>query len=353
MTEPPLISICILAGHGAARLDACLASLSRQAQAPPFEVLIGGNPTPAARAMIGRHFPGAPVCETGRRHPGGARNPLVERARGELVLFLDDDVVAPPGLLRSLAEVAARHPQVSVFGGPNSTPPDSSRFEAVQGAVLSSLVGSGPVARRYGARHGGPADERWFTLCNLAVRRRAMVPFADELVCAEENELLDRLRRRGGAMLYDPALSVFHARRSTRLSFAAQMLKYGRGRGQVLARRPGSIRLAYLAPAALIAYLLVALPLLLALGAPWAVALAPPALYVLLAGATAGRIAWTLRAPSVGPLALSLILTVHLCYGAGVIWGVLARRQRARRGPPAPVRWSEVALAEISVEVGE
>jgi GT2 family glycosyltransferase len=343
VTEAPLISVCILAGHGTGRLDACLASLSRQAQAPPFEVLIGGNPTTAARAVIGRHFPDTPVCETGSRHPGGARNPLVERARGELVLFLDDDVVAPPGLLRSLADVAARHPQVSVFGGPNSTPPHSSRFEAVQGAVLSSLVGSGPVARRYGARHGGPADERWFTLCNLAVRRRAMVPFADELVCAEENELLDRLRRRGGTMLYDPALSVFHARRPTPAAFARQMLKYGRGRGQLIARRPASLRVPYLAPSVLIVYLLGLLPALLALlSSPWP-ALAPLALYVLLAGGTALRITWTLRRPSAAALGLALIGVVHVCYGAGVLWGLL---DGGRRPPPAaaPARWSEMGV---------
>lgn len=346
MSATPSISICILAGHGAERLDACLASLRAQLAPPPFEVLIGGSPSPEVRATIERRFPGAPVCDTGARRLGAARNPLLERARGELLLFLDDDVVAPPGLLRALAEIADRHPEVSVFGGPNSTPPGSSRFETVQGAVLSSLVGAGPVARRYGARHSGPADERWFTLCNLAVRRQAMVPFVDWLVSAEENELLDQLRRRGGAMRYDPALGAFHARRPTAPGFARQILKYGRGRGQLIARRPATLRAAYLAPAALIAYLVLALPLLVAfMPSPWP-ALLPLAAYVLLAGITALRIGATLRRPAAAPLALALIFVVHLFYGAGVWWGVLAgRRQQSPASGPA--RWSEVGV-EVS-----
>ena len=197
LPERPLISVCILAGHGAAALDACLASLRAQVGAPPFELLIGGNPSPEVLSTVRRRFPAAQVCDTRGRLPGAARNPLIERARGELMLFLDDDVTALPDLLRLLAETAATRPEASVFGGPNDTPAESSRFEAVQGAVLGSLMGAGPVSRRYGARHPGLADERWFTLCNLAIRRRAMMPFADELVCAEENALLSQLRRRG------------------------------------------------------------------------------------------------------------------------------------------------------------
>src|SRR5581483_4999678 len=172
-----------------------------------------------ALAVVRTQFPEAQLCRTGRRRPGAARNPLIARARGELLLFLDDDVTVPPTMLASLASLAESHPEVTVFGGPNVTPPGSSRFQFVQGAVLSSMMGAGPVSRRYGARHAGPADERWFTLCNLAIRRTTMLPFLDRLVCAEENALLAELRSRGEQMRYDPELRVGHARRSTPRSF--------------------------------------------------------------------------------------------------------------------------------------
>jgi hypothetical protein len=291
-------------------------------------------------SVVARHFPAGQVCDTGARLPGAARNPLIERARGELLLFLDDDVTAPPELLRRLADTAARHPEASVFGGPNDTPPHSSRFQVVQGAVLSSLFGTGPVSRRYGARYPGFADERWFTLCNLAVRRRVMLPFLNELVCAEENELLSKLRSEGETMLYEPRLWVFHARRGSLRSFARQMLKYGRGRGELLARRPSTVRAAYLAPAALLLYLL-AHPALVVSSGPTALVLGPLALYCVLTIATATRAAWTLRRLGAAPLAAVLIPTIHVCYGAGVLRGLLFRgRVRGRAREEEAARWS-------------
>ncbi len=340
MTAPE-ISICILAGHGVEHLEACLASLRNQQSPPSFELLLGGKLTPEARSVAQRYFPAAPVCDTGRRLPGSARNPLIERARGELLLFLDDDVIAPSTLLRALADIAALNPEVSVFGGPNDTPPESSRFQITQGAVLGSLLGSGPVSRRYGARQAGFADERWFTLCNLAVRRQAMLPFLDELVCAEENELLAKLRRRDQLMLYDPSLRVYHARRPTPSAFVRQMFKYGRGRGQLVARRPGTVRAAYLAPAAFVLYLLL-LPALVALSGASAFATILLAAYCGLILASSVWIAWTLRRPAAAPVAVLLVITLHLCYGAGVLRGLL-RAGRPRGWLPAdataPVQW--------------
>lgn len=324
-TAGPLISVCMLAGHGVGALDECLRSLGAQVAPPSFELLIGGDPSPEALSVVRRHFPSAQVCGTVGQLPGAARNPLIERARGELLLFLDDDLTVPSDLLRRLAETAAHHPKVCVFGGPNETPADSSRFQQVQGAVLASVVGSGPVCRRYGARHAGPADERWFTLCNLAVRREVMLPFLNDLSCAEENALLAELHRRGKEMRYDPELRVFHTRRPTPRSFAEQMLKYGRGRGELARRELHTCRAAYLAPAAFLLYLL-ALPLIVALGFHVTLLLLPALLYCALTIATALRVAWTLRRATTVAVAAVLIPTVHLCYGSGVLRGLFSPR---------------------------
>lgn len=323
MSPLPLVSVCILAGHGTTALDACLQSLRAQSSPPSFEVLVGGDrPSRVVMSTVHRHFPHSQVCDTGLRLPGAARNPLIERARGELLLFLDDDVTAPPDLLSRLARVAAEHPEVSVFGGPNQTPARSSRFQVVQGAVLSSLMGSGPVSRRYGARHAGPADERWFTLCNLAVRRTAMIPLASYLVCAEENALLAELRARGERMRYEPRLGVFHVRRATLPLFGKQMFKYGRGRGELLRDRPSTARAAYLAPVALLLYLLILLVMVI-MRADSGLALLPAGTYLTLTCASALRIGWTLQRLADVPLAAVLTVAVHICYGGGVLRGVL------------------------------
>ena len=86
----------------------------------------------------------------------------------------------------------------------------------------------------------------------------------------------------------------------------------------------------------LLLYLLL-VPGLIASGAPIGLALAPAALYCALAAASALWIGWTLRRPADSPLAAALILTVHVCYGAGVVRG-LTSRWRAH-DQPSP-RWT-------------
>ena len=156
MPRRPRISICIVTGRRLPQLDACLASLagagrrarrSRCSSAPTATTrsptsCTGGSRRPGCASWSGR-------C------PGAGRNLLVDEARGDLLLFLDDDVTVEPDLLARLDRLADEHPEAGVFGGPNDSAPDSTRFQFVQGAVLASIVGSGPVRRRYGAHPAG------------------------------------------------------------------------------------------------------------------------------------------------------------------------------------------------------
>lgn len=315
-------------------LHECLASVEAQVGAPSFEVLVVSDGDEDVADAVRQHFPDARVGFVASALPGAARNLLVERARGDLLLFLDDDAALRPDALRRLDDLATAHPEADVFGGPNDTPPGGSRFQAVQGAVLASLMGSGPVRRRYGAHPATHADERFFILCNLAVRRSVMVPFATELICAEENAVLAELAASGVVMYYDPELVAYHERRPTLRGFLAQMHKYGRGRGQVIAMRPRELRPSFVAPSALLAHL-VALPLLAALVGP--VAAIPLVGYLGAVGFNAIWIAGTLRAAWALPAACALTVLLHVWYGVGVVRGALARRR-----PVAPaLEWRE------------
>jgi cellulose synthase/poly-beta-1,6-N-acetylglucosamine synthase-like glycosyltransferase len=322
-SPPPTISVCIVTGRRSTMLEACLESVAAQHDPPSYEVLVVSTGDDGVADQVHGIVPDAVVARTGRALPGAARNLLLERARGQLLLFLDDDVTIEPEMFRRLADLAAAHPDVAVFGGPNETPPHSTPFQFVQGAVLASIVGSGPVRRRYGRHPASTADERWFILCNLAVRRVAMLPFADDLRCAEENEVLAQLHDRGLVMRYDPDLVVYHDRRPHLRSFAAQMRKYGFGRGQLMRRRPSVVQAPYLAPVALLAYL-VLLPLLL-FASP--LAGLPALVYGAAVGAGSVRIAVSVKRVAAIPVAALLLVVVHACYGSGVAQGLAARRR--------------------------
>ncbi len=316
----------MVTGRRTDQLDLVLQCLDAQADAPAWELLVCADADPEVRPTVLARFPDATVVEVPKTLPSAGRNHLIEVATGELLLFLDDDIVFGPHLLARLDDLATGHPDDSVFGGPNDTPLDSSRFQAVQGAVLASLIASGPVRRRYGAHPAGNADERWFILCNLAVRRSVMRRFDEELVCAEENALLTELHESGARMRYDPGLAVYHERRPDLAGFIRQMYKYGRGRGQLIRRRPRWSHPVFLAPSVLLAYL-AALPVLVVIEPLLAI---PALVYVAVVLAGAAKVAVSLRRSGTMPLAALLIVVVHACYGCGVVRGIV-RPGRARR----------------------
>lgn len=336
----PFVSICIITGGNLKLLEACLGSIRSQAEPPAYEVIVCSNGGPDVAPLVRSHFPGAQVAILKRSPLGAARNPLAARARGNWLLFLDDDVTIGPHFLEKMERIAAAHPEARVLGGPNDTPPRSSAFQVIQGAVLASIMVSGPVRRRYGPHPAGPADERFFTLCNLAVRRDAMTAFPLRLAGAEENALLAEMHDRGLLMHYDPELAAFHERRSALRPFAAQMVKYGLGRGQLTRHSLRTLRPAYAVPSAFILYAGTA-----ALAA-WInpVVLIPLLIYSAAVGATALNISWGLRRQRFGLLptmmrAGILVVTVHLCYGLGFLQG-LAGGDSATHPAAQPV-WAE------------
>jgi hypothetical protein len=200
------------------------------------------------------------------------------------------------------------------------------------------------VRRRYGAHPPGTAGDQAFILCNLAVRREVMVPFPDDFLCAEENAVLSELRRREVPMYYAPQLVVYHERRPTLRGFAQQMHKYGRGRGLLLRREPGTFRPWYVAPSAFLAYVL-ALPLLLLAVGP--VAAVPAAAYGAAVLVGSAWVARTLRRPGALPLAAGLLVVLHACYGAGVVRGLVAA---VPASAPLEGRWSGASLEPVAGE---
>lgn len=335
--EDPFISVCVVTGDRPKALGTLLASLQEQVDAPVFEVLVCGTADPEVAGKVRSYFPRARVGLASAVRVGGARNFLLPAARGQWLYFVDDDVIVGRDVLRCLAELSSRHPEVGVFGGPNDTPPGSSMFQEIQGAVLGSLVGSGPVRRRYTAHRSVPARERDLICCNLAVKREVMVPFSPALTGGEENGLLAQLARSGVSMRYEPHLAVYHDRRPDLRSFTRQMHKYGLGRGQVLDRSVRTLGAPYLLPAGLLLYLSF-LPVLAWLSL-WA--LVPLGVYLAWIAGGALLVALGYQRARSTAFAVSFVLlpVVHVAYGTGVLRGLVRR-------PPAPAsqfRWLDAA----------
>jgi GT2 family glycosyltransferase len=116
----PLISVCLTTRNRPALLGAALDSLRGQ-DYPRFEVVLvdDGSDHPEALAYLEtlepeferRHWQ---LVRQANRYVGAARNAGVARARGEYVLFMDDDNLAAPAELSTFAR-AARHSGADVL----------------------------------------------------------------------------------------------------------------------------------------------------------------------------------------------------------------------------------------------
>ena len=106
--DSPLCSVVVLAWRLEQELLECLASVAASVDAPPFEVVIVLNGAgDGVRAAVAQSVEGATVVDLSHNVGfGGGCNAGVEAARGERIVFLNDDTVVQPGWLAALSGAA-------------------------------------------------------------------------------------------------------------------------------------------------------------------------------------------------------------------------------------------------------
>jgi glycosyltransferase involved in cell wall biosynthesis len=222
----PTVSIVIPTRSRPAYLEVALSSVTPQAKRAGAEVIVVSDGEDTATASVA-HTQGAGVLMLSR--PAGAnaaRNAGAHAADSDLVVFIDDDIFAPPGWLDALLDGARSLPDHGAFGGP----------------ITAALEGGGPRAC---GRESAPIttlelgsvdrDVEFVWSANMAVRRQALAavgPFDETLLgCGEEEDWLRRYTATEGRVRYLAAAGVEHRRtRSDATVRALARSAYGRGR---------------------------------------------------------------------------------------------------------------------------
>jgi glycosyltransferase involved in cell wall biosynthesis len=86
-----------------------------------WEILVvNNNSTDDTDAVIRRHSEHLPIRRLWEPRPGKSRaaNLAVSEAKGDLLLWTDDDVLVDPGWMNAHVQTADAHPEASFFGGP-------------------------------------------------------------------------------------------------------------------------------------------------------------------------------------------------------------------------------------------
>ena len=189
-------------------LDVALASIAPQAAAAGAELLVvDDGPDPATRATAQRH--GARyVAHDASRGLNAARNSGIDAARGDLLVFVDDDVAVRPGWLAALLDADSRaEPDVGVLTGPIHA-----RFEDHR---LRSCGREGPpITSQDHGPHDRDVEHAWganMTVRRAAIERAGRFDETRELY-GDEQEWQDRVRAAGGRIRYVAAAALDHRR---------------------------------------------------------------------------------------------------------------------------------------------
>ena len=118
----PRLSVIVPAHNAGLHLSRCLEAL-RTCGYTPFEVIVVDDCSTDNTRQIAERYGARCVRTPQMMGPGGARNLGVRHAGGEIVVFVDADVVIPPDALRAIAEEFKRDPELAgVFGSYDEAP---------------------------------------------------------------------------------------------------------------------------------------------------------------------------------------------------------------------------------------
>jgi glycosyltransferase involved in cell wall biosynthesis len=207
-------SVIVPTRDRAAYLRAALDSLlSQDADPGSYEIVVvddGPGETTRAATLEAQRRAGFSVRYVEREGSPGlnsARNTGIAAATAPFVVFVDDDIEAPPGWLRALLEGRRRHADALVLGGPIEVRLEGFRLP---------LCGREPPPIT--ALDAGPADREVEVVwgANMGIDRRAFdlagtfdpgVPYG-----FDEDMWERRLRERGGRVMYVADAGLVHRR---------------------------------------------------------------------------------------------------------------------------------------------
>ncbi|HEU5011276.1 MAG TPA: exopolysaccharide biosynthesis glycosyltransferase EpsD [Roseiflexaceae bacterium] len=233
------VSIVIPTFNRLPRLKRVLAALHKQTVAPEeFEVIVvsdgSTDGTDAYLRSVQTPLRLVPVLQP-NRGVAAARNAGVAQAQGELIVFLDDDVVPAPDLISEHLQLHAAHGENMVVLGPMLTPDDAALQPWVQWEQAMLI-------KNYAAMQQGrwsPTPRQFYT-GNASLARQHIVEaggFNEAFRRAEDVELAYRLAARGLRFVFHAEAIGYHYAERSFGSWLATPYAYGRN--DVLFAREG------------------------------------------------------------------------------------------------------------------
>lgn len=165
--------------------------------------------------------------------PGEARNMGAKQAKGDYLLFLDDDAsLGGCEVLNQLYSTLETSSDIGLAGAAIAVPPDANRFQKAYAKQFprSDLDAPDDVTD----------SDLVTTLCCMmpAELFRRLGGFREDIVAGEDPELRDRIRYQGSRITLAPGVRVFHPPPVNLRGALKRSYWYGRGDAQIKRQIP-------------------------------------------------------------------------------------------------------------------
>lgn len=265
------------------------------------------------------------LCVLKTLNKSSMRNHGVKMTKGELVYFIDDDVVVKENFIEKIIDKFRCYDSVAAVGGPNLTPSGSNDIERAQGYVLSSWWGAAKMNMRYNTGFEDIlTDQKGLILCNLGIRKKTLeaegLIFDTRLNYNEENNLLKMLESKGYQMLFTPEIIVYHNRRKNIVEFSRQVFESGLGRSVSIKINIKNMAIVYFIPSLFLLYI-ISLPFIIRRSL---LSLIPCVIYVMISLVNLFEIYFK-REKKIKIMIYSFVIQVigHISYGLGFLIGLV------------------------------
>lgn len=195
--------------------------------------------------------------------PGLARNHGANLAKGNWILFLDDDVTLPENFFDKATTFLSEIPKSSsFFGGPDQGGPEVSFLEKSLSLALTSPMATAHTRLRHSKKGVGirKGDESNLILCNLWVKKELFiskkVAFRPSFFRNEENVFISDALEMGFQGQYNPELYVYHKRKVRPDLLAKALISSGKHRVKSMVLSFNLRKLIFLIPGFWVLYLL-------------------------------------------------------------------------------------------------
>jgi len=203
----PFVSVVIPIYNGSKFLPTCLDAVFASTYRS-FEVIIVDDCSTDDSAEISRQS-GARVLSTAKRSgPGSARNLAAESALGEILFFVDADVVVRPNTIGLVVDRFQKCPQISALFGSYDDEPAEKNFLSQYKNLQHHFVhqNSSPDASTFWAGLGAIRRDVFLEHGGFDCAKFAM-PMIEDI------DLGFRLRKAGHQILLDPSIQAKHLKK--------------------------------------------------------------------------------------------------------------------------------------------